>query len=470
MSTSFKPALPLLILTVGVSACATQRAADRSLSDSLLHAVRHAHFEKVIDYGPFDEACPGKSFCPPRAPRIAHMPNIDLAVIELSPTGEYLDAANVIVSRDHPHGVIVPLDRNSGANVNFLRWDIARWDGGTFSSDNGQRLTSRGWMSDPPLAPSDSIVPGREQSPIIFMSPYPASLFKLLVAAYTMRLVDESVVALDDIYDYQPPGEPKESRKVRAWLDPMITESDNHSARAMLKMLHDLSRIDGLNLYYERLGLPTLQIHGTNPTNGYTWTPGLFHMTAFDTARLLWLIEGGPALWHAPATDVRATELSASSRTFLLGLLKDQGLHEALSTTNICGAPATVPGIPALIAERWIDPVTHAVTADGTHFGRDVRPCQQSAEVLFAHKTGETFNYASDAGIVTSLPGKPGRHYIIAFFANVGSRYADPEFASRKTPPCSDALTPICYTQRIPAMAREIDLVMQRRAARRIEN
>jgi len=395
------------------------------------------------------------------------MPNVDLAVIELSPSGEYLDAANVIFSRDYPDGVIVPLDRSGGARVHFLHWDIARWDGGTFSSETGQRLTTRGWASDPPLTPSDSIVPGREQEAITFMVPYPASLFKLLVAYYSMRLVDEGVITLDGTYVYEPAGEARESRSVRAWLYPMITESDNHAARAMLKMLHDVGRIDGLNLEFERLGLPTLQIHGTNPANGYTWTPGLFHMTAFDTARLIWLIEGGPVSWHAPATEVTEKELSSSSRAFLFGLLRDQGLHEALSSVDICGAPGTVQGIPALLADRWVDPVTHSVTADGTHFARDVRPCQEKAEVIFFHKTGETFNYASDAGIVRSLPGKPDRHYIIAFFANLGTRYADPEFAARKTAPSSDPVTPISYTQRIPAMGREIDLAMQQRAARR---
>lgn len=79
----------------------------------------------------------------------------------------------------------------------------------------------------------------------------------------------------------------------------------------------------------------------------------------------------------------------------------------------------------------------------------------------FAHKTGITFNYGADAGIVESLPNQPYRHYIIAFLANQGYRYTDPVFADRASFPCFDAVGGICYTQRIPALAKQIDLGLQ---------
>jgi hypothetical protein len=77
--------------------------------------------------------------------------------------------------------------------------------------------------------------------------------------------------------------------------------------------------------------------------------------------------------------------------------------------------------------------------------------------VVFGHKTGLTFNYGSDAGIVRSLPGKPDRRYIISFIASLGYRYVDPAFASARSYPCYEPVGAICYTQRIPAMARHVD-------------
>ena len=208
----------------------------------------------------------------------------------------------------------------------------------------------------------------------------------------------------------------------------------------------------------QSMGLGTLQINGTNPQTGGNWQPGAIHMTSMDTARLLWLMDTGHGqLWTRPDGErVSASMLSDSSRAFLRSLLDDQGYHEALSTTNLCGAENVSPGIPAGIAQRWMNP-DGTVTVDGYAYGQDVRPCNASAEVTFGHKTGITFNYGSDAGIVQSLPGQPQRHYIISFISNLGYRYTDTVFADRTTYPCYDEVGPICYTQRIPTLARQLD-------------
>jgi hypothetical protein len=79
------------------------------------------------------------------------------------------------------------------------------------------------------------------------------------------------------------------------------------------------------------------------------------------------------------------------------------------------------------------------------------------AEVSFAHKTGLTYNYGSDAGIVESLPGKPYRHYIIAYLSNLGYRYIDDVFAVRQSYPYLDPVGGIAYTQRIPTLGKMID-------------
>jgi len=58
---------------------------------------------------------------------------------------------------------------------------------------------------------------------------------------------------------------------------------------------------------------------------------------------------------------------------------------------------------------------------------------------------------------VTALPGQPFRHYVIAFVANLGHRYADEVFATRKTFPAFDAVGSIAYTQKIPALGKALD-------------
>lgn len=62
-------------------------------------------------------------------------------------------------------------------------------------------------------------------------------------------------------------------------------------------------------------------------------------MTALDTARLMWLINGTSdkeqVLWEKPnGKPITAAELSDSSRKFLKGLLAQQGFNEVLSTSN----------------------------------------------------------------------------------------------------------------------------------------
>ena len=149
--------------------------------------------------------------------------------------------------------------------------------------------------------------------------------------------------------------------------------------------------------------------------------------------------------------------LSESSRAFLKKLFSDQAFNDALTTANFPGAKNVRAGIPSRVAERWINPTNGHVVIGSTDYGVDIREANENAEVMFAHKTGWTFNYGSDAGIVTSLPGKPFRHYVVAFIANLGNRYADEVFASRTNFPAFDKMCPIGYTQRMPALGAAID-------------
>src|SRR5262249_4433401 len=113
------------------------------------------------------------------------------------------------------------------------------------------------------------------------------------------RMIDAGKLTLDTEYTYAVADEKLDARKIRAWLDRMITVSDNHATRALLKMFHERGEIEPLNRTFRDLNLATLQINGTSAADGKNWSPGQIHMTAFDTARLFWIIEGGPGeLWR----------------------------------------------------------------------------------------------------------------------------------------------------------------------------
>jgi hypothetical protein len=420
------------------------RKASASLERELLRAVTASGFDQVLDFRRNGE-------------RIAHTPNVDVAVIELDAEGRPVAAANVLLSRDYPKGVGVPIDPKTWGTtaVRYTRWDLERWDG------------QKGWSD---ATAEEDVVPGREKARLRFMAPYPASLFKLMIAFRVMRLVDRGVVTLAQPWRFLRDTEDKGERPVWRWMEPMVTESDNGSTEALVKLLHEKGEMAGLNQELAELGLGTLQVNGTSPVTGRSWNPGSIHMTALDTARLLLLIEGGPGvLWRTPAgREVTAAEMSAASRVYLQSLLADQALHEALSSTVLCGDPKAEPGIPAAEPARWVDPKDGTVTAAETAFGRDTRPCNAAAEVMFLHKTGQTENYGSDGGIVRSLPGATWRRYIVVFLSNLGNRYYDASVASAADPSKGEdgfpsVSTKISYTQRIPALGRRIDTLMKER-------
>jgi hypothetical protein len=353
----------------------------------------------------------------------------------------------------------VPLDDNLGASsVRFLRWDIDRSNGGTFSS-KGEKLSAKGWTNDPPLTEADDLVPGRSNAPYIFAAPYPASLFKIMVAFHVMRMIDAGKISLDSEYVYQLSNAAPDTRKIRDWLDAMLTVSDNLATQALLKMFHDRNEIEPLNREFRELNLPTLQINQTDPQTGRGWNTAQINLTAWDIARMFWLIDGGAQkFWNdANGKPVATNILSEAARSFLKKTLAQQAYNNCLTSANLPGAKNTRAGIPSRVDDRWINPTNGHVMVRDEDFGVDIRAANAEAELVFEHKSGWTFNYGSDAGIVTSLPGKPFRHYVIAFTANLGHRYTDDVFADRKTFPGFDNPGPIFYTQKIPALGKAVD-------------
>jgi len=97
-------------------------------------------------------------------------------------------------------------------------------------------------------------------------------------------------------------------------------------------------------------------------------------------------------------------------------------------------------------------------------YGRDVRPCNAAAEVQFLHKTGLTWNYAADAGLVEPLPGRPWRRYVAVLFSSAGTRYLDPELAAAARHPCGERQR--CVPRRLSVIGAAVDRYAVEAAAR----
>jgi hypothetical protein len=369
-------------------------------------------------------------------------PNMDAAIIELDVLGRPKSVANVLLSPQYPNGVVVPVKHEglSTDQVRYRWWDDTEWD------VNGGRGTR-------------DVLAGRENAPIDFSSPYPASVLKLMVGFGVLRLADQGRVNLDAVYDYRPVTQhpvcgAASSKVIRQHFDEMITKSQNESTCALIKMLHDLNAWDEVNGMFVELGMPTLMVTGTNPENGGRWIGS--NMSSIDTAKLLLLINGGSGvLWTTDAGKlVTRNELTEASRVQFIKSLGNQGHNEMLSTTNHCGRTYPVQGIPQLTPPRWIQPDGTVKVGDAV-YDSDVRPCDQAAEVTFSHKTGWVDTTGSDAGIVRSLPGKERRSYIVAAFSNLGTDYVD-----TYRPANRPNVFPVLYTEKYAKLGAAVDDIM----------
>ncbi|MBL8277066.1 MAG: serine hydrolase [Pelomonas sp.] len=300
-------------------------------------------------------------------------PSIDLAVA-VFPRGGAPVAANVLFSREHPRGLVARFDAGTGAVDNIaFHADVRNAAGDSYAWLPGadwSRIDFPAWFGQGPR----------------FVAPYPASLLKMMVAVGVGRLVDDgrSDWALPVAYGGQ-------TRAVGDWLFDMITVSSNEATSALVAHLHArgaLRREGGREVHNElhdlfaAQGLPGLRIANTQPEggwgNGAGSGVGQIQMTAWDALRLMWRLDA-----DAPAQPAL---VSPASRDRIRRALDAQQLNEILSSESLRQLPGWVPGIPA----------------------------------RFAHKTGNTQNYTSDAGIVHD--GE--LHYLIAVTTSLGSRYA----------------------------------------------
>jgi len=357
-----------------------------ALAQALRQAVLAQHFEQTADRrragGPVG----------------AH-PSIDLAVACFVPGGAPV-CANVLFSREHPEGLVARFDGPAGrvANIAFCA-DVRDAGGNSYAwlpgADWG-RIAFPAWFGRGPR----------------FVAPYPASLLKMMVAVGVGRLVDAGRSDWTLPWDYA-----NQTRPLADWLFDMITVSSNEATSALVAHLHARGAIrreggrelhNELHTLFEAEGLPGLRLANTQPDggwgNGSGAGVGQIQMTAWDALRLMWRLDADapPAPW-LPADA--APLLSDASRAVIRRALDAQTLNEILSSSSLRSLIGWVPGIPA----------------------------------RFAHKTGNTENYSSDAGIVN---GEAGLHYLIAVTTNLGSRYA----------PYADVAT----TWRLPALGAAV--------------
>ncbi|GAB3005845.1 serine hydrolase [Saccharothrix stipae] len=459
-ATALTAATTLVGAVTTVSAAGAQIDVSARLAESLRQAVVAQDFKDVLDLTPPELVAASKAGAPekydPLAPEEAaaagvnaaaarplhQMPNMDLAVIELDRFGRPIAMADVLLSPQYPNGVVVPLDKRelSTDQVRYRWWDDTEWD------VNGGRGTR-------------DVLAGRENAPIDFSSPYPASVLKLMVGFGVLRLADQGRVNLDAVYDYRPVTPhpvcgAASSRVIRLHFDDMITKSQNESTCALIKLIHDLGAWDEVNRTFVELGMPTLMVTGTNPENGGRWIGS--NMSSIDTAKLLLLVNGGSGtLWTTEAgRAVTRDVLSPAARLQFLKSLGDQGHNEMLSTTNHCGRAYPVQGIPQRTPSRWIK-ADGTMTVGAAVYDSDVRPCDAAAEVAFGHKTGWVDTTGSDAGIVKSLPGKERRNYIVVAFCNLGTDYVD-----TYRPANRPGVFPVLYTEKYAKLGAAVDRIM----------
>lgn len=384
------------------------------LARALLTAVRAQRFERTEDS--LQGGAP-----------VRHFPSLDLAVVAFRPDAPPV-WADVLFSREHPQGLVAEIGADAGPLRN-VRFEADQRDAAG---------SSIAWLPDADW--SRLALPHLWGSgPHRFVAPYPASLVKLMVAIGVARAVDDGRAGWDE-----PVRHGSGTRTLAQWAEAMMVLSDNDATSAVVARLHRagaLAPTNQLHALFARYGLPTLRLADTRPDGGWRNIDGAgvghLQMTAWDTARALWLLDAdAPAApWLEPGTPPL---LAPESRARVRWWLDDQARHEILSSTVLAGVRGWVQGLPARLPERWIVDGGSVVAGERV-YPADVRPASGAGTRRFAHKTGATDNYASDAGIVRGQRC----HYIVALLTSLGRRYAPG--------------SPCATTWRLPALGRAID-------------
>lgn len=351
---------------------------------------------------------------------VRHFPSLDLAVVAFPP-GAAPRFANLLFSREQTQGVVAEIDDRAGPvrNVHYL------------ADQRNADFDSFLWFPDSDWSRIEFDTLAGAGAAHRFVVPYPASLLKLMVAVGVALGVEGGR------FDW-----PAQT------VEDMIVVSDNDATTTLVALLHRHRLIGPLHERLAACGLTTLRLDGTRADGGWGNRAGAgvgrIQMTAWDTLRLLWLLDADAP--SPPWLPTGTRLLGEASRDRLRGWLEGQGLHEILSSTALAGVPGWTPGLPARMPTHWLAGDGSAAVGD-ERFPADIRPANAKAQVRFAHKTGTTENYASNAGIVRGI-APHRRHYIVALISNLGTRYAPRE-------PCAT-------TWRLPALGAAVDRLMSR--------
>ncbi|NBX18486.1 MAG: hypothetical protein EBR09_14105 [Proteobacteria bacterium] len=519
--------LPLSLLTVLSFSNAAQAARkkclnENKLGDLLITAVKGAEFEQVTDLGPNFTESP----CPETEPACKHgrsalgvnkYPQVDLAVIAFQKDcPNKVVGGNVFFSRDFPRGIIAQFDKKSGQvrNVRLQRWTQERFD-------EGKVIKTSPYFEKNPEArkaqyPADDLINAEAAAASApdFMSPYPASIFKMLVLTRVLQFLEEkgpleAQLAQNYTYDFGTADTSDDvTLSLREFLDAMIQWSGNKATAAMIQFLHRNGQIvesevkdqggypaaapsvNTLNRTFAEIGLQSLQMNRTRAKDGL-WgnrdtmylksSSSISHisMPSWDVARLLWLMRTQkttpPAerpAWTLPdGRTVDAFKISDGVKQLFWANMQNQLFHEVLSNTLHCRqAQGGEFGIPAILPSKWMNngqlrlpagsyPFTFAADElKGDYkFSPNIAECQKTAEVEFASKTGLTSVSGSHAGLVKGLSERGfNREYIVVLNSSLGSRFTDAErLDTDRIIPCFDKTQ--CYTKRISRLGSLID-------------
>lgn len=501
------------------SKCLTQPELDRELMNS----VNEIDFQNIIDLGPnfTNEKCPkDQPSCKHgRAPiGLEKFPQLELAVIAFQPDcGKTVVGSNVFYSRDFPSGRAAQFDQKTLAvkNVRMYKWEQERFDGGRISAEAPWfKEQSGAWKAQ---YNSKNLI-NQEAQPNTpqFMSPYPASVFKILVAIRVLQKLEEQgplplMLNRQFTYDFGTNSEEDDvTLTFQQYIDAMIEWSGNYATAALIQYLHKAGDIvestvkdeagyplkdplvNGINDTFAAIGLPSLQMNRTRGVDGlwgnradaYDFKSSSLshiHMPAWDTARLLWYMRTNTntptsehPTWHVGTQSneqVNPFSVSDEVKKYFWANLEKQLFHEVLSNTIHCEQNLGGPlGIPALLPSKWTlsgelrlplgnFPFYFPSDAlEGNYdFTKKLSNCQRIAEVQFSSKTGLTSVSGSHAGLVKGLSERGfKREYIVVLNSSLGSRFTDIErLDSERVIPCFDKT--LCYSQRINQLGANID-------------
>jgi hypothetical protein len=498
---------------------------EKKLSEILRSAIRSVDFDQIVDLGPTFAADP----CPTTEPACKHgrsaigksrFPQIDLAVIAFQGScKKKVVGSNVLFSRDFPHGLIAKFDKKTAAvsNIRLQRWTQERFDEGQVIKTAPYFVrTPNAWKK--PFPADDRLNAEASHAAVDFMSPYPASIFKMLVLTKVLTHLEsqgplESQLEQKYTYDFGTPDPADDvTNTLREYLDAMIQWSGNKATAAMIQFLHRnglivesqikdeagypaaAPSVNKLNDLFAAFGLHTLQMNRTRSKDGL-WgnrdamylkdSSSISHisMPSWDVARFLWIMRSQHNTPHAElpkwlaANGQRVDPFSISDdvKQKFWANLGDQFFHEVLSNALHCKQDkGGAFGIPARLPLKWmnqdqlqrpVDGYPFVFTPDelkGDYkFSTKISECQKLAEVEFASKTGLTSVSGSHAGWVKGLSDRGfKREYIVVLNSSLGSRFTDAErLDSDRVIPCFNKTQ--CYSKRINELGERIDAALK---------